>query len=240
MGRARAFTLIEIMICIALLSIFFSIAIHRADTSGWLSKESDYRYALRNARLQLEDLRAADFDSLPPQQVKVGRDGWVQLAHGQLVPRSLRCRSKIRNLDETRGRVQLDTPAGSVVVVDYAFFAGDHGEAHTIPSSPPYRVTLRNSPVLRVEKATVYSGSHGRSATYRQVGEQLEFAPELAGQVVSVDYSGSRVRNQVSGLFLDGRLRASQQPTDTKLLYVQETYGQQGIAKLQLSLVKPR
>lgn len=240
MGRARAFTLIEIMICIALFAIFFSIAIHRADTGGWLSQEADYRFALRNARLQLEDLRALPFDSLPPQQVKVGRDGWVQLAHGQLVPGSLRCRSQVKALDEQRGRVQLKAAAGQTVLVDYAYYAGDQGEAHTIPSSAPYRITLRNSPVVKVDRVHAYRGSQSRTVSCRQFGDQLEFGPDMAGQVVSVDYSGARVRNQVSGIFLDDRLSPSDQPQNTRLLCVKEAYGQPGTTRMQLTLVKSR
>lgn len=240
MGRARAFTLIEIMICIALLAIFLSIAIHRADTGGWLSQEADYRFALRSARLQLEELRAQPFDSLPPQQVKVGRDGWVQLAHGQLVPGSVRCPSEIKTIDEPRGRVQLDAPVGQKVTVDYAYFVGDQGEAHTVPSSAPYRITLRNSPVVKVDRVHAYRGGQSRTVSCRQFGDQLEFGPDMAGQVVSVDYSGARVRNQVSGSFLDERLAASSTPQNNRLLYVKEAYGQQGTTRMQLTLVKSR
>ena len=238
MGRARAFTLIEIMICIALLSIFFAIAIHRADTGGWVSQEADYRFALRNARLQLEELRGAPFDSLPPQQLKVGRDGWVQLAHGQLVPDSVRCSSAVQSVDNERGRVQLKAPPGQTVTVDYAYYVGDRGEAHTIPKSAPFRITLRNAPVLKVDGVHAYRGSQSRSVACRQFGDQLEFPAELAGQVVSVDYSGARVRNHVSGLFLDDRLGITDKPQPTRLLYVKEAYGQQGNTHVQLSLVK--
>lgn len=240
MGRARAFTLIEIMICIALLSIFFSIAVQRADTGGWLSQEADYRFALRSARLQLEELRALPFDSLPPQQVKVGRDGWVQLAHGQLVPGSVRCLSEVKSVDEQQGRVQVGASVGQTVLVDYAYFVGDQGEAHTVPSSAPYRITLRNSPVVQVDRVHAYRGSQTRTVGCRQLGDQLEFAADLAGQVVSVDYSGARVRNQVSGIFLDDRLAPSLKPQDTRLLYVKEAYGQQGTTQMQLTLVKSR
>lgn len=240
MGRARAFTLIEIMICISLLAIFLSIAVHRSDTGGWLSHEADYRFALRNARLQLEELRALPFDSLPPQQVKVGRDGWVQLAHPQLVAGSVRCNLEVKSVDEKLGRVQLQATPGQTATVDYAYYVGDHGEAHTIPSAPPYRITLRNSPVIQVDRVLAYRGSQSRPVRCQQFGDQLEFAADLAGQVVSVDYFGGRVRNQVSGLFLDDRLVASPQPQNTRLLYVKEAYGQQGTTQMQLTLVKSR
>jgi len=238
MGRARAFTLIEIMICIALLSIFFAIVVHRADTGGWVSQEADYRFALRNARLQLEGLRSAPFDLLPPQQVKVGRDGWVQLAHGQLVPDSVRCLAQVQATDNERGRVRLKATPGQTVTVDYAYYVGDRGEAHTIPKSAPFRITLRNSPVLKVEGVHAYRGGQSRSVGCRQFGDQLEFPAELGGQVVSVDYSGGKVRNQVSGVFLDDRLGSSSKPQNTRLLYVKEAYGQQGTTRMQLSLVK--
>lgn len=237
-GRARAFTLIELMICIAIFAIFLGITIHRADTVGWLAQESNYRFALRSARQQLEQLRQAPFESLPPQQLKVGRDGWVQLAHGQLVPNRLKTGPPVRQVDLEKGRVQLDSPAGTLVVIDYAYFASDQGEAHTI--GPDGRVTLRNSPVLQVEKALLYQGSQSAPVDYTLLGNQLQFPTSLAGRVVQVDYSGGSVRNQVSGLFLDDQLHITAKASRCKLLFVQEGYGRDGVARMQLSLVKPQ
>jgi prepilin-type N-terminal cleavage/methylation domain-containing protein len=237
MGRARAFTLIEVMICIALLAIFFGIAIQRANTGDWLSHESDYRFALRNARNQLEELRSLPFDGLPPQRLKAEAGGWVQLAHFPLVPDSLRCQAAVLSLDLERGRVQLEATQGAQVVVNYAYYLSDVGEAHTVPSTPPYRVSLRNTPVLAIERVRTYQGQRIRPATFRCIGDELEFGPELAGRVISVDYSGERIRNQVSGVFLSPGLQPSDAPTDCRLLYVKEAYGN---SHVQLSLVRPR
>ena len=237
MGRARAFTLIEIMICIALLAIFFSIAVQRADTGDWLSHESDYRFALRNARNQLEELRNLPFDSLPPQRLKAEAGGWVQLAHFPLLPDSVQSKAPLLSLDLERGRVQLQASQGDLVVVNYAYYLSDVGEAHTVPAAPPYRISLRNAPVLQVERVQSYQGTQVRPASFRRIGDELEFSSELAGRVVSVDYSGARVRNQISGVFLNSRLQPTDQPSDCKLLYVKEAYGQ---SHVQLSLVRPR
>ena len=237
-GRARAFTLIELMICIAIFSIFLGITIHRADTVGWLAQESNYRFALRSARQQLDQLRQESFQSLPPQQLKVGRDGWVQLAHGQLVPNSLKTTPGVRQLDLDKGRVQLEAPAGASVIVDYAYFVPDQGEAHTIAADG--RISLRNSPVLKVDRVQLFHGSQSSSVGYKLHGNQLEFPASLAGKVVQVDYSGGSVRNQVSGMFLDDQLHTTSKASRCKLLFVQEAYGQAGVARMQLSLVKPQ
>jgi hypothetical protein len=226
------------MICIAIFAIFLGITIHRADTVGWLAQESNYRFALRSARQQLEQLRQEPFQSLPPQQLKVGRDGWVQLAHGQLVPNSLKTSPTVRQLDLEKGRLQLAAPAGATVVVDYAYFVSDQGEAHTI--DPNGRVTLRNSPVLKVDRVLLYQGSQSTSVGYTVQSNQLQFPTSLAGKVVQVDYSGGSVRNQVSGMFLDDQLHATSKASRCKLLFVQEAYGRDGVARMQLSLVKPQ
>ena len=237
-GQVRAFTLIELMICIAILAIFLGITIHRADTVGWLAQESNYRFALRSARQQLEQLRQKPFESLPPQQLKVGRDGWVQLAHGQLVPNSLKTSVSVRKLDLQKGRVQLEAPVGTLVVVDYAYFVSDQGEAHTIAADG--LATLRNSPVLNVDRVLLYQGSQSAPVSYTLQGDQLEFPASLAGRVVQVDYSGGSVRNQVSGIFLDDQLHTTAKVSRCKLLFVQEAYGRDGVARMQLSLVKPQ
>ena len=237
-GRSRAFTLIELMICIAIFTIFLGITIHRADTVGWLAQESNYRFALRSARQQLDQLRQESFESLPPQQLKVGRDGWVQLGHRQLVPNSLKTSASVRKLDPEKGRVQLKASTGTSVIVNYAYFVADQGEAHTI--APDGRITLRNSPVLKVDRVLLYQGSHSAPVGYAVQGDQLQFPLTLTGKVVQVDYSGGSVRNQVSGTFLDDQLQMTSKASRCKLIFVQEAYGRDGVARMQLSLVKPQ
>lgn len=65
--RDRAFTLIEIMISIAILAILMAVPVSMNNRWQWLSRESDYRTALRNARWTLEALQDVPFDQLPPR-----------------------------------------------------------------------------------------------------------------------------------------------------------------------------
>ncbi|MFN8610462.1 MAG: hypothetical protein U0931_23185 [Vulcanimicrobiota bacterium] len=161
----------------------------------------------------------------------------MQLAHFPLVADSLKCGEAVLSLDLDRGRVQLQAAQGSNVLVNYGYYPGDSGEAHTVPLVPPFRITLRNTPVLQVERVQAYQGEQARPVAFTQIGDQLEFAAALAGRVVSVNYSGRTVRNQVTGTFLDSRLQPSSQPSDCKLLFVQEAYGR---SSLRLSLVRTR
>lgn len=239
-GRVRAFTLIEQMIAIALLAIFMAIGLNTCSLH-WLQRESSYRFALRNARHQVGVVRVAPFDSLPPQTLPVGSDGWVQLSHPDLVPNSVQvlgAEIAVKQVDGARGRVQLSANPGTRVSVGYGYFLPDQGEAHTVPASSPYRIPLSNTPVLQLKEVRLAEGKVLPPSSYRLSGDFLELPSEWAGRVVEVDYSGARIRNQVWGSYLSADLQPISQPGPCKLIRIQESYGVQGRGRIDLNLIK--
>lgn len=239
-GGQRAFTLIELMISIAIFSIFMAIGVGGASLH-WLNRESDYRFALRNARHQVAALRSIDFDALPPETLPVGAKGWVQLAHGDLVENSLEILGgevKLIEVDHARGRVRLDAPAGKRVSIAYGYYVADRGEAHTVARSAPYQILLRNTPVLSIEQVRAATGQVLPTSSYRVVGDTLELNSDWAGKVVEVDYAGGRIRNQVEGRYLDAELKPTLQAGPCKLIRIRESYGSKGTGRIDLNLVR--
>lgn len=237
----RAFTLIEVMIAVAILAIVAGVPLAARHGLQGMTRESDYRFALRNARAQVELLRKAPFGSLPPQLVRVPADGWIPLAWGNLVPGSVTLpEGPPLEVDEVRGRVRVPaTLAGQTVTVDYRFWLPDRDEAHTVPSRAPFEVPLVNAPALRVDRVWLAEGERLEpiEGSLSADGTRLVLPEEAAGRVVVVDYLGSRVRNRVSGRFLTEDLGPSEGPGPVKLLRVQENYGE-GAGSMALTVLR--
>ena len=237
----RAFTLIEVMIALAIMAIVAGVPFAARHGLQGMTRESDYRFALRNARAQVELLRKAPFESLPPQVVRVPADGWIPLAWGNLVPGSVTLREGAPlEVDEVRGRVRVSpTLAGRTVMVDYRFWLPDRDEAHTVPARPPFEVPLVNAPALRLDRAWLAEGERlaPLEGTLSADGTRLGVPERAAGRVVVVDYLGSRVRNQVSGRFLTEELGPSEGPGPVRLLRVRESYGE-GAGSMALTVLR--
>jgi prepilin-type N-terminal cleavage/methylation domain-containing protein len=246
MGRA-GFTLIEVMICIAILAIVMAIPMTARAEFSWLAAEADYREALRNARWQIDELQKAPFDALPPRTMRVPANGTIQL-QPHLVAGSVRVLlANVPGWHDThlqftdRDWPGIDTASGMVhlppsmrgrnVVIDYAYEVPCHGECHTVKNWAPYTLALDNAPVLSLEGVSLAQGERVRPLdrrTYRleRDGKTIDVPAEARGHVVVVDYLGERVHNVVSGRFLtDDTLRPVQQKTHTRLLRVEESYG---------------
>lgn len=245
--KAPGFTLIELMIVIAIMAIVAGVPVAARNWVHGMNRESDYRFALRNARQQVAALRRAPFGALPPQVLPVPHDGWIQLAQRDLVPESTTLRDpqgadlgKPLKVDAIQGRVQVPVQlAGRPVVVDYRFFMPDRDEAHTVPKAAPFEVPLANAPAVRVTGAWLARGDRLEpvKATLSGDGTRLALPAVAAGRVVVVDYVGSRIRNQVSGRFLGEDLQPAPGLGPVKLLKVQESYGE-GAGTMALTLLR--
>lgn len=246
-GRSRAFTLIEVMIAVAILAILLAVPITTRNTCQNLQREADYRFALRNARLQMARLRALPFDRLPPRLITVGTGGRIDLGQPDLVPGSVTLHTlagqplpRPLQVQAEEGRLQVDPSlAGQRVLVNYSFYAPDSGEAHTVPRQPPCEVRLANAPVVRVERVLLARGESTSPLDYHldRARGVLSLPASAAGRVVVVDYLGERLRNQVSGRFVDQDLEPSDRPGPFKLLTLQESYGGP-VMRLRLDFLK--
>lgn len=240
MGPRRGFTLIELMICIAILAIVMVVPLTARNSLQSLTRESDYRLALRNATRQLDELRAEPFGAVPPAVLRVPADGRVRLR--DVVPDSL----ALSDVDGTplatpslQGEtVEVDPAlAGRQVILDYRAWLPDRQEAHTVPSRPPFVVPLVNGPALRLEAVRLATGDRQAPLQARLTEAGVEVPGSAAGRVVVVDYLGSRVRNQVSGRFLTLDLQPARGVGPVKELRIRESYGGQAMA-MGLTLLK--
>jgi len=231
------------MIGIAILAIIAAIPISFRNGFGWLNRETDYRWALRNARWTLEELKRAPFDTLPPRVVTVDQhvqfqagavDVSVRGLDGRDLPVARDPASGWPTWSSTAGVIPV-LPRGKRVVLDYAYYPSDRGEAHTVPSTG--RLPLDNAPVTRIDAVWLARGdSLDPLSGWKLSGSELVLPSSAVGRVVRVDYAGERVRSRVSGRFLDERLQPIDHPGPFKLLRVEESYG--GTGRLALTLLR--
>lgn len=241
----RGFTLIEAMICCAILAILLGVP-----SPAWLGlvtlqKESDYRHAARNANQQLQTLRTASFEALPPQLLRPDKLGWVRCSQRDLIGETVRLKVfgnpkevRVLEADWLDGRFRVDPGwAGQTLWVDYEFYLSDKDEAHEVGADG--RVILENSPVKRVEAVWHAQGPKLTPITnYRHGGDVLhvDLPPK---SVVVVDYRGGRVVNRVSGTFLNAELLRIESPSALKLMQLRESYAERQSFAVTCLRVKP-
>ena len=238
------------MISIAILAILAAVPLSIKGTVQWLNHEEDYRFALRNARYELETLQKLPCDALPPRLLKVPPGGTVDLGQDGIVPGSVIMRTvngdvmtASVNLDATGEKLHI-APAlsGQEVIVDYRFAAPDAPEAVTVSSADRYTARLHNTPVARVASVKLL---HGESQETLPTSDcrldptagLLSMPSRAAGNAVLVEYVGTRIRNEVSGTFLDGDLRPTKARGPFKLVRVEERYGDDQV-RLHLSMLR--
>jgi len=243
--RTRGFTLIEIMICIAIIAIVTGTASVAWLGLAQLRREGDFRIALQSARHQLAELRTAPFSSLPPEILTVGPSGELHLGQSDLVPGTLR----LTRLDSAGGsltpeRVEASTVrlarslAGCRVMANYEWYLPGRNEVQLVLEQG--RVPLWNAPAVRVDQVrTARGASLTKLEGWRLSPDRcyLEVPPALAGRAVVIDYLGSRVRNRARGRFLDEGLQPLDGPSPLKLMEVLEDYGGQ-VGTLRLTALK--
>ena len=156
-GSIRAFTLIELMIGIAILAIFLAVPFGALQSSNSLNRESDYRWALANARTQKSRLQQTDFEKLPPQRLRVAADGTVSVDQEDIIDGSITVNGKTLNETLHHGRLLVGKEfAGKTVTVNYRFSLSEQNEAHFLDAQRTVR--LENAPLVRVEKVWLVRG----------------------------------------------------------------------------------
>lgn len=220
----RAFTLIEIMICIAVLAILFVTEAAHLMVFRHLRDEGREARALSQARQQLAVLHRMSFAKLPPFVGAVGRGGWTRLGPRDLLPGSI---SAIQLGKGALTPEEVDAPAGTVrlpgaavgqpLLVDYEFYLPQRNEVHRISGDV---VELEDSPVHRVSGVWLGQGDRCLPLTgWRlEAPNRLRLPAAVRTGVVVVDYRGDQEAVVVSGSFVDESLRPSSAPTPFKLI----------------------
>ena len=216
----RGFTLIEVMIVIAILAIVAAVPLTALHNVRSLQRETDAALALRSLDAHLASLHAAPFSSLSPVRCKVGPGGWVTPG-----PRYL---AEVRGAVAVEGsRARLKAPAGTTAEVSFSYYLPEVGELHVVNSR---HVTLLNAPVLHVERVQLAQGERMVPVSgWKWTSEGLELPPSCEGKVVSVDYLGGRVRALV-------RSEVPSLPGNVRLLTLEE--GQFGDQKVTVQVLR--
>ncbi|MGE0491370.1 MAG: prepilin-type N-terminal cleavage/methylation domain-containing protein [Vulcanimicrobiota bacterium] len=245
--RPRGFTLIELMICIAILAILAAIQPLTWHLLGSLAREKDYRFAAQTCEQTRQSLLKADFNMVAPRLLRVGADGWIDLGQVVVVEGSLRLfwpdGTPAGSPLERRGS-RLRLPAewrGRQLVVDYQWLADylpEQGEAHTVDARG--QVQLYNQPVEAVDRVLLAQADQLSPVAY-QLGQdgKLQLDQKHRGQVVVVDYRGGRIRTEVEGRYLDDTLEPQLAPSDFKQIRLVTTYGGERQVELGFLKVKP-
>lgn len=228
----RGFTLLEIMIALAIMAILLTGHIEFIREINAVQRQQDFLRAARQAERQLQELNQIPFEQLPPQLLSPDSEGWLQLAQTDVEPTALRVERlegepgpvPLRSLEARSGRVRVASElAGQMLMVNYAYFACDSGE--TVRVGRDGRVQLANQPVIRVERVLL---AHGEQLSpfrdWRFTPETgLQLGPSARGGVAVVDYRGQTLANQVQGQFLSRDLRRQSTPSNIKLITLSET-----------------
>lgn len=240
----RAFTLIEVMISVALMAIFLMGELRVYNSLTRLRRQSEYASAARQAEIQLADLRKQAFDDLPPQILKPDAQGWIQLGQKDVEATSIRI-LPLRGAPQPvapkvvtagLGRVQVDPAwAGQPLLLDYAYRPCDRNETHRVPEHG--LLTLDRGPAVRVEKVWLARGDELHPyGDWKITPAGLELGPTARGQVAVIDYRGENSVSRITGEFLDEQLRVQQAPSPVKRIQIESRYA--GPERLRISLLK--
>lgn len=244
-GQHKAFTLIELMIAIAILAIVGAVAVSSVMQLGGLTREQFYNRSLSNAQYHLSQIESADFDQLPPQELKATSGGQVKLAHGDLVEGSIEIltlsgiKLDLKSVNLKTGLIELgDLGRGQTLVAHYSYYAPDISESHFADSNR--EVTLDNSPVTRVAAVHLAKGDSLKPVSDFELtaSGKLRVPSAQPGQLVVVDYLGGQWGNQVSGTFLDEELKPTSKASKIKFVEVGEKYP--GAWRAALGLVRAK
>ena len=239
--KIRAFTLIEIMISIAILAILIGSLFIITSDMRWISHEADYFNAVNLMKLNDRLVSEKSFYSLPPEVKVIPPDGSVSLENRYIIPKSVVVITSDSDtllpddykLDSGNGLITFIPRklTGKKVIVKYSYLIPDSGELCRVPEKSPFSVDLLNNPisyVLMVEKIEGNRRSlvHNSFYKYKPGDDSISFNKNMAGHVVQVRYLGEKIKNVCSGRFINPEtLNESSTPTEMKIITIREVYG---------------
>ncbi|MGV8120862.1 MAG: prepilin-type N-terminal cleavage/methylation domain-containing protein [Candidatus Xenobiia bacterium LiM19] len=233
---SRGFTLIEVMISIALLAIVIPAAFHIMNLFKWFSHEENYRYALFQAEAQIDSLKSQPFESLPPFVVTAGKDGKVVLPGRRVIQDSIRLYSEGRQLPSSsfanKDGVLYVTGAfmGKRLVAECRVLLPSIEEAVTVPDKAPFELHLLNSPVTEITGVREVRGGSFRTLSKgvcTAVKDDVVTVNEgLAGKVLDFTYYGERLSICMNGVFVTDDLKETRRASSLKLVTLEQVYGE--------------
>jgi len=137
--RQKGFTLIEVMISIALLAIALPVTFHCINSFQWFSHEENYKYALFQARAQVRELMSLPYGSLPPDVRTVPPGGKVMVSQGSILADTIQVYQAGKEIAPfyfkfTEGEITFHSSlTGSKVLIEYDYLLPDALEAATVP-----------------------------------------------------------------------------------------------------------
>jgi len=233
---SRGFTLIEIMISIALLAIVVPAAFHILNSFKWFSHEENYRYALFQAEAQIDSLKSQPFESLPPFVVTAEKDGKVRLPGRHIIQDSIRLYLEGQQLPASsftnKDGVLSITGAfqGKRLVAECRVLLPSLQEAVSVPDKAPFEVHLQNSPVKEITEIREVKGSSFRplagSVCTAKKDDIVTVNGSLAGQVLDFTYYGERLSICMNGVFVTDELKETRRASSLKLITLEQVYGE--------------
>lgn len=233
---AQGFTLIEVMISIAILAIVIPAAFHILNSFKWFSHEDNYSYALFQAEAQIDSLKSQPFQSLPPFAVTAGSDGACRIPQKHVIPESIKIFSggrpvPCRTFDAGAGTLSVDSNLkGKSLVVHCRVMLPSIEEAVTVPDKAPFEVHLQNSPVTSISEVREISGSSFKTLPQSRClsvkDDTVTLDKSLAGRVVDFTYYGERLSICMTGTFVTDDLKETHSQSQLKLVTIEQVYGE--------------
>ncbi|MCE1247823.1 MAG: prepilin-type N-terminal cleavage/methylation domain-containing protein [Firmicutes bacterium] len=237
----RGFTLIEVMIFIAIIAIIFAGTFQSLIAYRWIAKENMHSEALRQMLTWKKLAADLPMESLSPCIVTISADGKAKLPQKNIVENSITLydpasgavladSSSVR-VDSGSGEIKVTNGklSGKKAVAKFSFLLPTTGETAVLPASEPCRMSLINAPASKIEKVELVEGSKFEEIPpykYKAEpdGRTIGFDKSLAGKTVRVIYYGGLVKTVCTGDFLDSDLNITGKPTGKKIVRIMESY----------------
>ncbi|HPZ08514.1 MAG TPA: prepilin-type N-terminal cleavage/methylation domain-containing protein [Candidatus Eremiobacteraeota bacterium] len=234
----KGFTLIEVMIFVALMAILMFIGTGLHSSIQWLTRENNYSNCIRELHNQKKIISHIPYDKLPPEVLTVQGDNEIKLSNSNILPESIIIMTQEKgNIDPSDFKVSENIITikdknyrGKKVLVKYGFLLAGSGEASTVPDKEPYEIRLLNTPLKTLTKIELVEGDNFTtipSSLYevKKGSKKIRIDKKYAGKVVHITYTGGSMQYICTGDFLNDKLNTVSEITDMKLIKIQASYG---------------
>ncbi|MCD4785604.1 MAG: prepilin-type N-terminal cleavage/methylation domain-containing protein [Candidatus Eremiobacteraeota bacterium] len=244
----RGFTLIEVMICIAIIAIVVTTGAKLIKNYNWMARETHYSDAVRQMKAQKKIISTKSFNSIPPEIHILPKNGKIRLSNNNIIKDTIKISTRDKNgagrhfsqnlpvenfnLDEGNNTLVIlgNNLQGKEILVNYKYILPDRGEAATVPEKSPYEIRLFNSPIVKLENVELVKGNKftpisSKDYSYKEDSNVICFDKKYAGKVIRVTYIGGAIKSVCSSEFIDEKLQPATNLTGMKFVKIVENYG---------------